>query len=151
MNVVFAYFRAVKKVTSIQGRLAVILCNLPHRPKQKKILSPKDGLVPLSCLCATSKHVIEQRGNKFFCVQCRQFASGSKTDIVEFVCGSCIPPRRKNVKGFEQILAPITLGGRVSHPSHTLCCYRNLFFCQKCGYLAQKHISKLGRIVAARG
>ncbi len=47
--------------------------------------------------------------------------------------------------GVDRIMIPITLGGKVSHPSHSIGCYRNVFFCQRCGCLAQQHLSNLAR------
>ncbi len=49
-NVVVKYFRAVKLVKAIQGRLAAVITNLPHREKHIKIPVPKDQRDSLACI-----------------------------------------------------------------------------------------------------
>ncbi len=121
-SLVLKYFKTVKLVRNIQSRLAVILCNLPNRPKQKKILVPKEALVPLSSLAATSKHVVLLEGSRYSCTVCKQFASGSREQIVSFLGSRCVPPVSTSGAGVDRIMIPISLGGKVSHPSHSIGC-----------------------------
>ena len=135
----------------IQKRLAIILCNLPNRPRQPK--PPITPRIDVDSVMGQSQHVAYESGSRVWCARCRSsFKRSPVGPLVEWLRSPC------SAIGTD-VDRPVPLPYEVCHIGNQTVCYshslrvlRGLLFCAKCGAISQGgKLGKLGRDCAPPG
>ena len=129
---------------SIQLRIATIVCNLPHR-KHNKIESgsrvPARAIESKKQALAKSMHTFQTTNSVVKCIECLSQMHINSPKLLEFARSQCTPCKSIafNIKAVGQL----RIRNQVSHASHDILSYRNIQFCNKCGYMVKRCMKNL--------
>ncbi len=129
---------------SIQLRIATIVCNLPHRKHNKKYCcsrAPSRDCESKQQALAKSMHDTVTTNSVVKCVGCLSQIHINSPKLLEFARSPCTPCQTiaYNTKSVGQV----RIRNQVSHPSHDILSYRNIQFCNKCGYMVKRRMQNL--------
>ena len=150
-----------KLVKAIQLRLATISLYLPKPVIDKASTNtepierdPKPTLTELMVLSA--HNLFDDHKNYIVCSTCNSKCHNNDCQANrDFILSLCLSPFKFNANHFTPVNAPASLGHLKTHCTHTLHCYKGVFFCSVCGSFAQQKLKKLAalctKVLSAHG
>jgi len=150
-----------KLVKAIQLRLATISLYLPKTviDKASTNMEPigRDPMPTLTELMVLSAHnLFVDHNNYIVCSTCNSKCHNNDCQANrDFILSLCHNPFKLNANHLTPVNAPASLGHFKTHCSHTLHCYKGVFFCTVCGSFAQQKLIKLAapctKVLSAHG
>ena len=115
---------------------------------------PKPTLTELMVLSAHNLFVDHK--NYIVCSTCNSKCHNNDCQANrDFILSQCQSPFKFNANHFTPVNIPASLGHLKTHFTHTLHCYKGVFFCSVCGSFAQQKLVKLSspciKILSAHG
>jgi hypothetical protein len=131
----------------IQKRIIAIICSLPKRASNKRqhFSRPRPSKEELA---ATSMHTFEDPYDSslefMHCIACLSTCSLKSPKFEDFLVGNC----KLNcvVNSTHRVYGQISINGTTTHNTHNLREHNGIYFCVKCGFLANLKLVRLKQL-----